>query len=212
MDGVIEWLLGLIDSVDPTLLVFLAGLDIMLETSVLVGLIVPGDTVVLIASTGIDGPGRWVAMLASVVIGSLLGESVGFMLGRFFGPRIIGSRLGRRVGEENWEKARSYLDHRGGPAVFFSRFLPVLHSLVPFAVGMSRMSYRRFLAWTLPACLIWSTAYTAVGWLAAGSFRQLKGSLSGAGYIFVGAIALFLLIVWLVKRAILKREARFFED
>lgn len=212
MDRLVEWLLGIIASVDPTVLVLLAGLGILLETSVLIGLLVPGDTVVLVASTGIDNAGHWVAMLGSVLVGSLLGESLGFMLGRYFGPRIIASRLGRKIGESNWEKARTYLDHRGGPAVFFSRFLPVLHSLVPFAVGMSRMKFRRFLAWTMPACFIWATAYTSVGWLAAGSFRELKGQLSGAGYIFVGAIAIFLCVVWIVKRAILKREAKYFDD
>ena len=47
--------------------------------------------------------------------------------------------------------------------MFVSRFLPVLHSLVPLTVGMSTMRYRRFIAWTLPACLIWATAYVTVG-------------------------------------------------
>lgn len=210
MDGIIEWLLGAIESVDPALLVLLAGVGIMLETSVFVGLIVPGDTVVLVASTGIQDARMWAAMLVSVLIGSLLGESIGFALGRYLGPKLIQSRLGHKIGKENWEKASLYLVRRGGPAIFFSRFLPLLHSLVPFLVGMSQLSYRRFLAWTAPACLIWASAYTTVGWLAAGTFRELKSQLSGAGYIFVAAIALFLVIVWLVKRRILKGEARYF--
>ncbi|WP_449277720.1 DedA family protein [Leucobacter sp. GX24907] len=212
MDVFVEWLLGLVQSIDPVLRTLFAGIGIMLETSIFVGLLVPGDSIVLVASTAIENPRQWFAMMVAVLAGSLAGESIGFLLGRFFGPRIIASRVGRRVGEENWERSRHYISTRGGPAVFFSRFLPVLHSIVPFAVGMSGMRYRRFLAWTVPACVIWAVAYTAVGWLAAGSFRELSGQLHGAGYVFVGAIAVFLLIVWGVKRLILKREARYFAD
>lgn len=206
----LDWLLHAIQSVDPALRTLLAGIGIMLETSVFVGLLVPGDTIVLVASTAIEGTRQWTAMMAAVLVGSLLGESIGFLLGRFFGPRIIRSRIGRRVGEDNWDRARRYIDHRGGLAVFFSRFLPVLHSIVPFAVGMSGMRYRRFLLWTIPACLIWTVAYTTAGWFAAGSYRELSGTLHGAGYIFVGAIVLFLVLVWAVKRLILRREAQYF--
>lgn len=212
MDVFVEWLLDLVQSVDPVLRTLLAGIGIMLETSIFVGLLVPGDSIVLVASTGIDSPRQWAAMMVAVFVGSLAGESVGFLLGRFFGPRIVASRIGRRVGDDNWARSRRYIRTRGGPAVFFSRFLPVLHSIVPFAVGMSGMRYRRFLGWTVPACVIWSVAYTAVGWLAAGSFRELSGRLHGAGYVFVAAIAVFLLVVWGVKRLILKREARYFAD
>jgi membrane protein DedA with SNARE-associated domain len=47
--------------------------------------------------------------------------------------------------------------------VFISRFLPVLHSLIPLTVGMSTMRYRKFMAWTVPACVIWAFAYVTVG-------------------------------------------------
>ena len=65
--------------------------------------------------------------------------------------------------------------------MFVSRFLPVLHSLVPVTVGMSTMSYRRFISWTAPACAIWATAYVTVGWVVAGSFRALQEQLHFAG-------------------------------
>src|SRR4051812_5556041 len=99
------------------------------ETSVLLGVIVPGDSIVLVASTAVHGPLEFLALLAAIIVGSLSGESIGFALGRFFGPRIRASRLGRRLGEHNWIRAETYLARRGGIAVFLSRFLPVLHSL-----------------------------------------------------------------------------------
>ena len=134
-------------------------------------------------------------LIIAVVIGALLGESIGFWLGRFLGPKIRHSRLGRRIGDENWERSERYLRRRGGPAIFVSRFLPVLHSLVPLTVGMSGYSYRRFLAWTVPACVIWARLYVTVAALAAGTYRELADQLHFAGYIFVGIIVAFLLLV-----------------
>jgi membrane protein DedA with SNARE-associated domain len=211
VNDVLDWILDTVQSVDPVLRTLLAGIGIMLETSVLIGLIVPGDTIVLVASTAVDGPLEYLALALTVIVGALAGESIGFALGRWFGPRIMHSRLGRRVGEHNWARAQRYLDRRGGPAVFISRFLPVLHSLVPLVVGMSTMRYRRFIAWTIPACVIWAFAYTTVGWLAAGSYRELSRDLHWAGYLFVAVIAVFLFAVWGVKQLLVRSEAKHME-
>ncbi|MEQ1737331.1 MAG: DedA family protein, partial [Rhodoglobus sp.] len=175
---------------------------------ILVGLIVPGDTIVLVASTAVDGPAQYVGMLVAVILGALSGESIGFALGRFFGPKIRDSRLGRRIGITNWHRAEYYVDRRGGIAVFVSRFLPVLHSLVPLTVGMSTMRYRKFIAWTAPACAIWALAYVTVGSVVAGGYRQLSTQLHNAGYLFVGVIALFVVGVLVVKKLIERSESR----
>lgn len=198
----------LVQSIDPVTRTLIAGVAVLLETSVLIGLIVPGDTVVIIASMGVASPWEAVAMIIAVVIGALIGESIGFVLGRWLGPRIRHSWLGRRIGEHNWVRAERYLQRRGGVAIFLSRFLPVLHSLVPLTVGMSRYSYRRFLAWTAPACLLWATAYVSVTSLAAGSFRELVDRVHYAGYVFVGVIALFLLLTFLGKKLLGRLESR----
>ena len=200
MNEILDWLLTTVQSVDPVLRTALAGVAILLETSILIGLIMPGDTVVLVASTGVSSPVEWAALVVTVIAGALAGESIGFALGRFLGHRIRPSRLGRRIGERNWVRAENYLARRGGPAVFISRFLPVLHSLVPLTVGMSAMSYRRFIAWTAPACVIWSLAYVTLGAVTAGGYRELSDKLHGAGYVFVGIIVLFIVLVILGRR------------
>jgi membrane protein DedA with SNARE-associated domain len=204
----LTWLLDAVQSVDPIIRTLLAGLAIMLETSVLVGLVVPGDTVVIVAATAVSSPLEGVLLGVSVVIGALIGESIGFWLGRYLGPHIRHSRLGRRIGEDNWRRAERYLRRRGGPAIFISRFLPVLHSLVPLTVGMSGFAYRRFLAWTIPACVIWSALYVSVGAVAAGTYRQLADQLHYAGYIFVGIILLFLVLVFAGKKLLERSERK----
>ncbi len=208
IDGGLFWVLDLVQSVDPVVRILLSGVGILLETSILVGLIVPGDTIVLVASTAVDGPAQYIGMLVAVVAGALSGESIGFALGRFFGPKIRDSRLGGRIGIRNWHRAEYYVDRRGGIAVFVSRFLPVLHSLVPLTVGMSTMRYRKFIAWTAPACVLWAVAYVTVGSVVAGGYRELREQLHFAGYLFVGVIVLFGVGVLVVKKLIERAESR----
>ena len=208
MNEILSWILDTVSSVDPVWRTLIAGVGLLFETSLLLGLIVPGDTVLLVAATGVQGPVQYTALVLAAIVGALAGESIGFALGRYFGPRIRHSRLGRRVGERNWARAERYLDRRGGIAVFLSRFLPVLHSLIPVTVGMSTMSYRRFISWTMPACVIWSLAYVTAGSLAAGSYRELADQLHFAAYLFVGAIVVFVVVVFVVKKLISRNEER----
>ena len=211
MNDILTWILDVVQSVDPVVRTLIAGVGILFETSILIGLIVPGDTIVIVAATGVETPLQFVALVVAVLLGAIAGESIGFALGRYFGPRIRASRLGARIGEHNWVRAENYLRKRGGIAVFVSRFLPVLHSLIPLTVGMSTMPYRRFMKWTIPACIIWSLAYISVGALAAGSYRELSDRLHYAGYVFVGIFVVFALLVLVVKKVLAKVEARHME-
>ena len=208
MNEILSWLLDTVQSVDPLIRTLVAGLAMMLETSVLVGLVVPGDTIVIVAGTAVASPLEGVLLGVAVVLGALAGESIGFWLGRLLGPRIRDSRLGRKIGRKNWDRSERYLQRRGGPAIFLSRFLPVLHSLVPLTVGMSEFSYRRFLAWTAPACVLWATLYISVSALAAGTYRELADRLHFAGYIFVAIIVLFFVAVFVAKKLIERSERR----
>lgn len=208
MNEFLTWLLDTVQGVDPVVRTIVAGVAIMLETSVLVGLVVPGDTIVITAGTAVGSIPEAVILIITVIVGALIGESIGFGLGRWLGPRIRYSKVGGLIGEKNWVRAEVYLRRRGGVAIFLSRFLPVLHSLVPLTVGMSGFAYRRFLAWTFPACAIWSIAYVSVAAAAAEGYRELADTLHFAAYLFVGAIAGFLALAYIVKRVISFREAR----
>ena len=207
-----QWAIETVQSVDPVLRTVLAGVAIMLETSIQIGLIVPGDTVVLVAAIGVTSWAEGIALGLAVVVGALIGESLGFWLGRWAGPHIRSSWLGRRIGEQHWERSERYLRRRGGIAIFLSRFLPVLHSLVPLTVGMSGYAYRRFIAWTLPACVVWTTIYVGLAAGAAGSYHELSQRVHYAGYFFVGAIAVLLIAVLIVKKLIARREERHMQD
>ena len=212
INGALLWVLETVRHVDPVVRVLLAALGMFCETSILIGLIIPGDTIVIVASTAVTSPGEYIALLVAVIAGSLAGESLGFALGRWFGHGIRHSRLGRRIGETNWARAERYVERRGGPAVFVSRFLPVLHSLVPLTAGAGEMAYKRFIAWTAPACAIWATLYVTFGTLAAGSVRQLAGQIHFIGYLFVGAVVVFLVAALIARKIIERHQSRHWDD
>lgn len=206
MNEFIEIFLASIRDMDPTARTLIAMLGMFLETSVLVGVIVPGDSIALIASIGVTSTPQFFWLIAALIVGALLGQTGGFFIGRFFGPKLRASRLGKKLGEKNWIIADMYLGDRGGVAVFVSRFLPVLHSLMPISAGMTRMKYRTFFAWTAPASVIWSTLYVSFGYFVVLSFEELSGTLRSAGFILVGLFIAFVITMWVIKRRILKTE------
>lgn len=185
-----------------------AFLGMFAETSLFIGLLIPGDTLVLVTSTANHDAVDWLLLLLSVVVGSLAGESVGYLIGAWFGPRLRAGRLGRRIGEDHWLRAERWVQRRGGVAILISRFLPVLHALVPVTTGMSDYPYRRFLAWTAPACVVWALLYVSVGTAAGHSFRALSGTLHFASWIFLAVIAVFLVAAVIGRRVLHRMEQR----
>jgi membrane protein DedA with SNARE-associated domain len=211
MNELLSAILDFVEGVPPVWRTLVAGVAVMLETSVLLGLIVPGDTIVLVASTGVTTVLQYIFMAVAIVLGALVGESIGFGLGRIFGPKLRASWLGQRIGEQRWEKADRFVKRRGGIAVFISRFLPVFHSVVPLTAGMTPMPYRTFMAWTTPACIIWAFLYVSIGSGAAETFRGLEETVSWAGWIFIGIFAISITLL-AVGKNLLQRYSHIDEE
>lgn len=201
-DGVQRWLetvggsaadlIDRIQAVDPTLRALLAGAAALLETNVVTGLVVPGDTVTLVASAAIQSLQEGILLGALVSLGAFVGEVTGYWLGRWVGPTLHRRRwLRRRVGEHRIGPVGRMVERRGGPWILTSRFIPVLRTVTPFVVGVHAFPFRRFVAWAAPSCVLWSAVYVTVYALASSSLRSEDGSpVVGAALALLGA-ALF---------------------
>jgi membrane-associated protein len=208
VNEILDWILDGISGINPVWRNLVAGVAIMLETSIFIGLIVPGDTVVLIASAGVSDLADFFWLIGAVLVGSMIGETIGFSIGRLFGKQIRSSKLGQRFGEHNWHRADVFVEKRGGPAVAISRFLPVLHSLVPVVAGATKMRYKTFISWTFGACLVWSSVYVSIGYIAKASYQEVASNFKFGALIFVAIIALFIFLVHLAKKKISKEADR----
>lgn len=173
-----------------------------LESSIGLGYVVPGDSVLLVAATaGATDATSSALLVTATVSGSLVGESVGFAMGRLVGPRVRTTRLGRWVGESRWRRADEAVARRGGVAVLLSRFLPGIHSAVPVAAGGTAMPYRRFILWTASGAVVWACLYVGAGRLLRTSYAAYVDRLDLVGWVVAAGTAVVVAVVLIRRRA-----------
>lgn len=179
----------------------IVGVLAALEASAFVGLFVPGEIALLAGGYVVQqGHASLPPMLIAAALGAVLGDSVGYEIGRRFGPRLQRSRLGRRVGEDRWNKAQEFLHRRGGAAIFLGRFVGVLRALVPAVAGTSRMPYRRFLFWNALGGLLWAPGMVLLGYFAGSSYRRIEHYAGRASLVLLLMVVVCAGIVWSARR------------
>jgi membrane protein DedA with SNARE-associated domain len=157
-----------------------------LETAAFVGLAVPGELGLLVGGYIVsEGRADLAGMMALATAGAILGDSIGYQVGRSFGPRMRNSSMGRRVGDDRWQRAENFLRTRGGRAVFFGRFVGILRALVPALAGASGMPYRRFLLWDVMGAVIWGPGLVGLGYMAGGSYDKVAEWTGRAGLVLL---------------------------
>lgn len=136
-----------------------------LEHSFLVGLVVPGDAVLLLGAiyAGMGQLNIGVVILLAF-LGSVAGDNLGYLFGRNLGRPILekhGDFLRLRARVTYVEK---YFARYGGATVFIARFVTFIGTLAAPVAGMSRMNYRKFLAYEATGSLIWAVGYGLLGY------------------------------------------------
>jgi membrane protein DedA with SNARE-associated domain/membrane-associated phospholipid phosphatase len=159
----------------------------VLETAAFVGLAVPGELGLLVGGFVVsEGRASLGVMMVLAAVGAALGDSIGYCIGRRFGPRIREGRLGAKVGERRWQRAEDALRRYGGWAVFFGRFVGILRALVPALAGASGLRYRRFLLWDALGAVIWGPGLVWLGYMAGGSYDKVAQWTGRAGLVLLG--------------------------
>ena len=167
-----------------------------LESSAFVGFVFPGEIGVLLggvlASQGNVGLG---AVLAAGVAGAILGDSVGYEVGKRWGRRLLQGSVGRVVKADHLDRAEQYLQHRGGKAIFFGRFTAALRVLIPGLAGMSGLRYRRFLAYNAAGGAVWAGGFVLAGYLAGDSWRSVEHVAGRASVVLLLLVVLAAAVV-----------------
>jgi membrane protein DedA with SNARE-associated domain len=187
-------------TVPPIAAYLLIALLVFGEAAIFIGFVLPGETAVVLGGVlasrqQID----FVALCILVVLAAVIGDSVGYEVGRHYGDRVLSWRPLRRH-EQKLDGARAFLRERGSYAVFLGRWTAFLRAVMPGLAGVSRMSYRRFLAFNALGGLVWGLTFCFVGYMAGESYHVVEKRVGTAGALVTAAVVLGALVVWHRRR------------
>jgi membrane protein DedA with SNARE-associated domain/membrane-associated phospholipid phosphatase len=186
----------------------LVGVFAFAETGAFVGLVVPGETVMLLGGA-VAGQGAidLYLLIAIAWFAAWLGDTTSFFLGRRLGREFVfshGPRFG--ISRERFEKVEDYFGRHGGKTIFIGRFISLIRAFAPFIAGSSGMGYRAFVPYSILGTGLWASAHILVGYF-------FSRSIETAGkYAAKGAFLLGLLIAVVVGTIVLTRHFRVAEN
>jgi membrane-associated protein len=167
---------ALIPWLDPENIIMQAGpwallvvcLIVFAETGLLVGFLLPGDTLLIITGLFAFHPGLgfppYVVALA-IGLAAFLGGEVGYLIGHKAGPKIFERKESGLFSIENVERTNAFFTRFGGLAVIVARFVPIVRTFAPVAAGVGHMDYRKYTLYNLIGAVIWGAGLTFAGYL-----------------------------------------------
>ena len=196
----IEWIGANIAIYGP----WLVGGMAMFETALIIGLVLPTEPTLVVATAfALQGHFSFGSVVGAAVLGAALGDSAGFMIGRWGGPRVLGGR-GRiaRMARRHQDRALDLFERHAGLSVSLARMVPFVRTLMPLVAGSTGVAYRRFLAFDLLGITGWAFLGLGIAYAGARSWEIGVGSV-GLGWATLGGaglIAAFLVLKGLLLR------------
>ena len=194
-------------SVPGVLVYVLVGLLVFAEDALFVGFVIPGETAAVLggvdASRGHVKP--WL-IIVTVVAAAIIGDTVGYEIGRHVGPRVLRARVLDRH-RQRLDDAQDFLARRGGSAVFLGRFVAFFRAVMPALAGTAGMPYRRFLAYNAAGGLLWGTGYVLLGYLAGNSYAAVEKTVGRGAALAVLALLLAALLIRRIRRHQIERDS-----
>jgi membrane-associated protein len=186
----------------------ITGVLVFVEDALFVGFVLPAETAAVLAGVSANrGNVSLTAVIVVVVICAIVGDSVGYEVGRFLGPRILAwRRLDSRRAQ--LDSAQSFLARRGGTAVLLGRFIAFFRAVMPALAGTSRMRYRTFLAFNATGGLIWGAGVVLIGYFAGESYSKVESTVGKGTAIAVVVLVLGAYAAWRIHKYRAERALR----
>lgn len=188
VERIVEW-------IEPAFLVagyFIILGGVLLERSIFVGLIIPGD--IILALGGVYAARGEMTLVWVIVLGTfaaIAGESIGYWLGRKYGRALIRKLPFVRRMERLFENAEDYFKRHGGWTVAIGRYATAAGAFIPFSAGVGKMPYGRFLLFDVPAIIVWAAGISIFGYVFGQHLEFVDRVLSRFGYIVLGLFVVF---------------------
>ncbi|MGA8988040.1 VTT domain-containing protein [Aeromicrobium sp.] len=141
------------------------------ESGLLIGFFLPGDSLLFLAgalvASHVIGLPIWL-LAAGVFVAAVVGDQVGYLIGRRFGPRLFSRPDSRFFSRDNADRAQQFFDRHGPKAVVLARFVPVVRTFVPAVAGVGHMPRPRFTMFNVVGAIVWSIGIVSAGFLFGG--------------------------------------------
>jgi membrane protein DedA with SNARE-associated domain len=196
----VQNLLDAIRSVPPALAYAIIGLVVFGEAAFFAGFVIPGETAVLLGGfLASQGHLNVVTLIFVVVIAAIVGDTVGYEVGKHLGPRVLQLGIFRKH-RSRLDDAQEMLRRRGGPAVFLGRWTAFFRAVMPGIAGLSRMHYPVFLFWNALGGIAWGITFSLVGYFAGASYEKVASTIGKGAAVVVVLLVVAGLVVWRVRK------------
>ncbi len=176
-----------------------------LESNFVTGWVAPGAVLLLLGSF-YAAQGRlmvfWVG--ASALSGCLIGDTLGYHIGKASGTPLIKRLASRPRTRRGMEISLRYFERFGGVTVLFGRLLPGVDAFIPLTAGLHLMPYWKFLLYDTPAIIVYTIAFTSVGYFFGNRWMTIEMIINRVGWVILGLIAATMAIAYITRK--IKRE------
>ncbi len=189
-----------LESIPPFYLYLLIGAIVFIETGILLGFFLPGDSILFSAGlvAAAHGEVNIVILVSVIFVAAFFGDQVGFVLGRTVGRPYLERHKGPRI-QKMIERSERFYERTGWWAVVAARFFPWIRTFVPPIAGASKMNYYKFLSANALGALLWGVGITLAGYYAA-TLPWVKTSSYGIAAFFITASVVSSLVNYLRHR------------
>ncbi|MGW1722260.1 DedA family protein [Streptomyces sp. NPDC002306] len=195
--------------------------DYLISTFGLIGILVivfaesglfaflPGDSLLFTAGL-LVADGKWIhqplwLVCTLIVAAAVLGDQVGFLIGKFFGPKLFSRPDSKLFKQENLDKAHEFVENYGPKAIVLARFVPIVRTFAPIIAGAGRMKYRTFITYNVIGGILWGTGVTVAGYFL-GQIDLIKNNVE-AILVLIVLVSVIPVIIEVLKARKERREA-----
>lgn len=154
-----------LNSLTPETIYVAVGVILFLESGIVFLFFLPGDSLLfslgIYVSQGILDPR---ILVPALVAGAIFGNIVGYMLGIYFGDNWMHRGYTKKIKPEYFKKSETFFSSYGSFAVFLSRFVPIVRTILPFLAGVAHMKKAKYTLFSIIGGVVWVCVVVAVGY------------------------------------------------
>ncbi len=161
-------------------------LIVFAETGLVVTPFLPGDSLLFTAGTLTSlGTLRIEFVAIFLIIAAILGDTVNYWIGHFFGQKIVDNPHITFINQEHIDKTEQFFKKYGGKTIILARFIPIVRTFAPFVAGVGTMNYNKFIEFNVIGGVLWVCIFTFAGYFF-GNIQMIKDNFHYLVFAIIG--------------------------